>query len=225
MKFVPIMLNTAGRKLLIIGGGKAAALKLKYLVSRFDKITVISDTFNDIAPTGNVEMIKLHIADTDILNEFVDSDTIVIIASDDDELNARIREYCEKKGILYNSVDRKDSPFIFPAVLYSNNVVVSVSTEGRSPSLSRFLKKKIAQTVEQYSSALPVVEKLRSDMRNMEHGKRAIYFENLFRHDNFWELVNKGDYDGALKLARSLLLLENPSKSSYEPIKNKNKLI
>ncbi|MEM0195029.1 MAG: bifunctional precorrin-2 dehydrogenase/sirohydrochlorin ferrochelatase [Thermoplasmatales archaeon] len=223
MKFVPIMLNTTYKRLLIIGGGKVAALKLKNLVSRFDKITIISDTFNDIKPADNVEIVKLHIGDTNVLNEFVDNNTIVVIASDDDELNARIREYCEKRGILYNSVDRKDSPFIFPAVLYSNNVVVCVSTEGRSPSLSRFLKEKISQTVEQYSRALPVLEKLRNDMCSVEHNKKAIYFENLFKHENFWELINKGDYDGALKFARDILDPENPSQSNRQYIKNKNK--
>ncbi|MEM0141211.1 MAG: bifunctional precorrin-2 dehydrogenase/sirohydrochlorin ferrochelatase [Thermoplasmatales archaeon] len=201
MKFIPIMLNVTGKKLLIIGGGKAAAQKLNNLSSKFDRIIVVADEFKEMIEGKNVETVRLHITEPSQLDKFIERNTIVVIASDEPELNEEIRDYCERKGVLFNSVDRRDSPFIFPAVLDSNGVIVSVSTEGKSPSLSRFLRKKISSVVNSYSCALPILEKVRNEIIATEHSTKAIYFQRLFEDDNFWKLVDKGQDDAAFTYA------------------------
>jgi len=205
MVFIPIMLNVTGKKLLMIGGGKAAALKLKSLATKFDDVTVVSDRFDRSIEEFNVKKVTLHINSPNSLSKMIDRNTIVVIASDDEKVNDKIREYCAKEGVLYNSVDRIDSPFIFPAVLNAGGVTVSVSTEGRSPSLSRFLRDELAPLANRYSKALPILEELRNLIPRNCCGGQARYFQNLLHDPEFMKLVDEGDILGAREYAMGLL--------------------
>ncbi|MGC8645140.1 MAG: precorrin-2 dehydrogenase/sirohydrochlorin ferrochelatase family protein [Thermoplasmata archaeon] len=205
MRFIPVMLNVTDKKLLIVGGGRAAALKLQSLASKFEEITVVSERFDPLFDGSDVKKVVRRIDSPQSVAELIDRETIVVIASDDLSLNEKLREYCKMKGVLFNSVDRIDSPFIFPAAFTSNGVTVSVSTEGRSPSLSRFLKRQLAQLAQRYSQALPTLERLREVTANEDHGERARFFDELLEDPEFWRLVEGGDEEGAWKYGLKLL--------------------
>ena len=73
---------------------------------------------------------------------------VVIMATDDAELNSRYAELCRNNHILVNVVDvKKDCDFYFPAIIKQGEVVVSVSTGGSSPMLASKIKKDIRQNL------------------------------------------------------------------------------
>ncbi len=197
------MLNVTGKKLTIIGGGTAAALKLRNLHSKFDKITVISEKFDPYIDGMDVEKIVLHLDTPSSVENFINRDTIVIIASDDARFNDEMRKYCDAKRVLFNSVDRVDSPFIFPAAFTTNGVTVAVSTEGRSPSFSKFIRKQLRQKAEECSVALPVIEEIRKSAKGIGQHASSELFGNLLDDEKFWQFVRTGKYQEAVDYGKN----------------------
>ena len=69
---------------------------------------------------------------------------VVIMATNDSEVNSHIAAICKDKRILVNVVDvKKDCGFYFPAIIKQDDVVVSVSTGGSAPALASQIKKSI----------------------------------------------------------------------------------
>lgn len=204
MNFMPIMLNLTGRRVVIIGGGHIAHRKAKSFMPHCNNISVLSTAFSDEFSDLEVEKIQMEIGNPGELDSVVKDEDLVVIATDDHLLNDKISDYCNKRGILFNSVDNAKSPFIFPATFEEDGLIISVSTSGRSPSLTRFLRDRIGEEMSVYFSALPVAEKLRSSTEIPNLHVRARFFSDLFSRKEFWELIAAGDMNGALDLGMKI---------------------
>jgi precorrin-2 dehydrogenase/sirohydrochlorin ferrochelatase len=67
----------------------------------------------------------------------LDGAFVVIAATDDQILNCRISEQAREKGILINTVDQpSECNFIVPSVLRRGDLLIAVSTSGKSPALA-----------------------------------------------------------------------------------------
>ena len=140
MRYLPIHVDTKDARILIIGGEAAAEAKLRTLI-RTDAELVL------IAPNISSEISRW--ADKGLLSwvgrDFEIADLIgvrlVYIATEDDVYNAEIGELARSKGLLVNAADQKVAcDFITPALVDRNPVIVSIGTEGTSPSLARSIK-------------------------------------------------------------------------------------
>lgn len=194
------MLNLTGRKLVVIGGGEEALKKVKTLLPQCGEIVVIAADFSNGFSEIPAEKIKMRLDDTTPLDNFVNERTIVIIATNDNSLNRRIESYCRMRNVLFNSVDNRDSEFIFPASFEISGVTVSVSTSGRSPSFARFLRDALYDHVSNYAQALPVLERLRHDVMIEDLHLKASFFNSLLNDKDFWSLINSGEYELAYLL-------------------------
>ena len=68
---------------------------------------------------------------------------LIIAATDDVDTNQAISEAARARKLLCNVVDRPElSSFVVPAVARKGDLVVAISTEGKSPALSRKLRKR-----------------------------------------------------------------------------------
>jgi siroheme synthase-like protein len=77
---------------------------------------------------------------------------LVIAATDDPTVNARIHRICSRRGILVNVVDVPHlCSFIVPSVVRRGPVTLAISTDGESPSLAKALRKDLERL---YPSAL-----------------------------------------------------------------------
>lgn len=204
MNYIPIMLNVSDRRVVIIGGGDAAFKKVKNLLNHDRKITVISSEFDSRFSSVPIERITLHIDDPAEVDRFLESGNIVVIATDDPKLNQMLEDVCNKKHILYNRVDEASSPFIFPASFESNGVIVSVSTIGRTPSLTRYIRDRIQERIGELPGALPVVEQLRTDCGISNLREKAEFFRKLFEHTEFWQHISGNRMEEAYSLGISL---------------------
>lgn len=202
--YIPIMLSLSGRKVIVFGGGHAAFNKVRNMISQAESVTVISPEFSHEFSSIEVERITMKIDDPEITDTLIGSDDVVIIATDDPIVNGLIAEHCRKKCILFNKVDDAGSPFIFPATLHENGVTVSVSTHGRSPSLSRFIRDRIRENMTLYFSSLDVVEKLRKDLSVEDYHQKAAFFRELFSMEDFWDLISVGKFEDAYRLGMSI---------------------
>lgn len=209
MSYVPVMLNVSDRKILIIGGGEAAAKKTRNLIAHSERILVVASEFSREFSRLGVEKVTARLKSPDEVEKYLDDRSIVIIATDDVRLNEGLERICREKDILYNRVDNNESAFIFPAVSESDGVLITVSTQGRSPSFARFLRDVLQKEAGRYTKALPVIERVRSKVEIPNVKLRAEFFRTLLSDKEFWDLINRKSPDEAfnfgLEKARSFL--------------------
>lgn len=137
MGFYPAFLNLSGKECLVVGGGRLALHKAEDLRAAGGRVTVVSPR---LAPGfGRMKEVRL------IRRAFRPSDLIpgpwlVIAATDDEALHARIARLCRARRIWVNVVDRpRLCDFIVPSVVRRGPVTFAVSTGGLSPAVAKYL--------------------------------------------------------------------------------------
>ncbi len=144
-----IDLRLEGKSAVFFGGGRTAERKVMKLLERGARITVVSREFTkNLLELGNRGEIDLVEADLDeaasVISDRVSGAGIVITAMDSPRLNARIAQAARDKGILVCAVDIPAlSDFYFPAVACMGSIRVGICTDGKSPLMSRQLRKRI----------------------------------------------------------------------------------
>ena len=141
--YYPVYLNLRGRRCVIVGGGTVAEGKISRLLDSGADICVVSPD----ATLG----IRQFVADGDVRWEQrkyekgdLDGAFIAIAATNVREVNRRIFEEAEERGVMLNAVD--DPPncsFIAPSIVQRGPVTVAISTGGVSPALARKLRESL----------------------------------------------------------------------------------
>ena len=167
--FFSIELNLEGRNVLVVGGGRIALRKVKTLLPTGARITVVAPQFDpefksldpSTSPCGSaqkdsltsVTLIKRAYEPLDLRCVFM-----VFICTDQPTVNAQVSNDAHARRILVNNAcDYLDGDFIVPARMdFGENIAVTVSTQGRAPSLAKKLKQKIQA---EWAEGLEQVEK------------------------------------------------------------------
>ena len=151
MAYFPFMIDISGRKCLVVGGGKVAFHKIKILlrfgVKIFAAAPLFSEEFQCLKKgDGQVTFLQREFADSDI-----DGMDFVVAATGEESVNLHISKLCRERGILINVVDNKEAcSFLFPAMIEEKDLLVAVSSGGKSPASVSYLKKKIQEAIPDY---------------------------------------------------------------------------
>ncbi|TZE81813.1 precorrin-2 dehydrogenase/sirohydrochlorin ferrochelatase family protein [Calorimonas adulescens] len=181
MAYYPIMLNIKNKKCLVVGGGKVALRKILSFVEGEALITVISPSFDEeiikLAAKEKVELIRREYQQGDVRGFFV-----AIAATDDEKVNKLVASDGEKYNMLVNVVDDKDlSSFIVPSIVRRGDLIISISTSGKSPLFSRMIKEKLESIFNaDYEKLLQKLYQKRIELKDKgftEEEKMAIYKE------------------------------------------------
>lgn len=136
-----IELNLEGRNVLVVGGGRIALRKVKTLLPTGAHITVVAPQLDPEFTTISSIVIKSRPYEPlDLRGIFM-----VFICTDKPVVNAQVSNDARARRILVNNAcDYLDGDFIVPARMdFGENIAVTVSTQGRAPSLAKKLKQKI----------------------------------------------------------------------------------
>ena len=140
----PIIVRLAGRPVLVVGGGVIALRKTEGLVASGASITVVSPDFAD----GFEQLERVTLVQRTYETADLDGMWLVVAATNDPVVQQRIFDECEARHIFCNAVDDPDRcAFILPAIVRRGPVIVSVSTQGRSPTLAKHLKDVLADAI------------------------------------------------------------------------------
>jgi len=181
-KNYPIMLDLTGRSCLVVGGGKVAARKIKTLLHSGAKVTVISpQAVPSVAQWSEEARITWH--QEEYVSQDVRDYAFVFAATNRPEVNLAVYEAVQKHGGWINIIDRPDlCNFTVPASVHRGKLVISVSTSGASPGLSRQIRKKME---EDYGSEYEGYVNFLADVRELvmteiaEPNKRKEIFTSL----------------------------------------------
>ena len=141
-----IELNLEGRNVLVVGGGRIALRKVKTLIPTGAHITVVAPQIDPEFETlktdepSSITLKQRPYEPLDLRCVFM-----VFICTDQPAVNAQVSNDARARRILVNNAcDYLDGDFIVPARMdFGENIAVTVSTQGRAPSLAKKLKQKI----------------------------------------------------------------------------------
>ena len=160
--FYPINLKIDDMKIVIIGGGKVAYRKCMNFLAFNKKVLVVSKEF-----VKEFEEIKeqVEIVKGAYNEKYIKDAFVVVAATNNKEVNREIGTYCRQYNKLVNVVDDKDlSNFTVPSFVKRGDLLLSVSTGGKSPSLSRKIRKDLEEV---YDDSYEEYVKLLGEAREM----------------------------------------------------------
>ena len=136
--FFPIFMDIAGRRVVVVGGGKVAARRVKTLLTCGAGVTVISPSFNPIFEELDfmaVERLSRSYAKGDLQGSI-----LAVAATNDRNVNREVGREAKELGIPVSVADApEECAFLFPALVEKDGIAAAISTGGSSPSLCRRL--------------------------------------------------------------------------------------
>jgi precorrin-2 dehydrogenase/sirohydrochlorin ferrochelatase len=194
MQYYPIHLDIQNRQCLIVGGGAVGTRKVNTLLECGARVTVVSPEptpqLTRLASEGSITLEKRDYRSDDITGMF-----LVIGATDDESLNRRVSKDAERAHILCNIADRPEvCNFILPSIVRRGDLVITVSTSGKSPALAKHLRQKLeAQFGREYADFLLLMGTIRKKLLSQAHAPEA--HKDLFHKlidSNLIELMQAG---------------------------------
>lgn len=156
----PIMIDLMGKEITVIGGGKIAYRKVNNFLKFGYEVTVVSREF--IEDFNNIEN-KIKIIKDEYSEKYIKDSFIVVAATNNKKANESIGMFCRSNNKLVNVIDdQKLSNFIVPSCVKRGDLVISISTGGKSPSLASKIRKDLEiQYDDSYEEYLILLGELR----------------------------------------------------------------
>lgn len=164
--YYPLMINLQDKSTAVVGGGKVGYRKAKKLLEFGARVKVISPKFvDDFIDLKKCFSDKLEIIEDKYKEEYIQGCILVIATTSYGDTNKEISSYCKKNNILCNVADDIElSDFIVPSTIRRGDLVISISTMGKSPALSakirRELEEKYTTEYEEYVELLGNIREL-----------------------------------------------------------------
>ncbi len=191
---IPLFADLAGRRVVIFGGGKVAARKAVFFAKDAD-VEVVSRSHTKTIVSLPVTRTTLDVAKAtnETLGQVVSGAFIVIAALPDKEQNNRIGRICRKKKILFNNADGDSGDLIIPAVSSGKHYTVAITTHGKSPAVSRFVREHIDRKFSHLDKMIALQEVLRRELKRTEPSqeRRSAVLRDTICDPEIWEAVSR----------------------------------
>jgi len=187
---IPLLHDFTGQTVLVFGGGTVGARKARRF-AREAAVVVVSPAFAD-ADFGGAERVREAPAPDDVPGwlDRVDP-ALVVAATDDGDLNAAVERAARERDVLVNRTDESGGrdwhSVVVPATVRDGPVTVAVSTDGRSPALSRYLREQIEPVVENAGAMATLAGDLRAELRSYDPPTRRAALRAVVRDDVLWK--------------------------------------
>jgi precorrin-2 dehydrogenase/sirohydrochlorin ferrochelatase len=206
-KLYPMLVDLTGKRCLVVGGGSVAERKVALLAECGAEVKVVSPATTSrlaaLAATGAVRVRRRRVRSSDLAGAF-----LVVVATDDREVNREVAERVRGAGGLVNVADDPEAcTFLVPSVLRRGDLTIAISTGGGSPALAKKLRQRLEETVgpeyEAYLSALRLLrERARQAIPDPE--ARQAVFRRAVESDLF-ERAARGDAAAVAACIQDLL--------------------
>ena len=167
MAVFPMFIELEKEICLVIGGGKVALRKSEVLLDMGAEVHIISRKFEpELLELQATERLECHVVDEGTLaaavwleqnarREGIGNVAMLICATDDEQVNHQMVLWARKNRIPANSATNPaDCDFYFPSVVRRGNLMVGISTGGRTPALSRMVSRQIQETLPDWYETL-----------------------------------------------------------------------
>ncbi|MBI5591345.1 MAG: bifunctional precorrin-2 dehydrogenase/sirohydrochlorin ferrochelatase [Deltaproteobacteria bacterium] len=195
MKYYPVNLDIRNQPCLVVGGGAVGTRKVRTLLDCGAMVTVVSplasNSLSVLARENRISLKQRPYRASDLEGIF-----LVIGATDNKDLNRVIHDDARKLGTLCNIADQPDlCNFILPAIIERGDLIIAVSTSGKSPAFARHLRKELeVRFGPEYADFLKLMGIVRKILLEQTHDPETHQrvFESLIEQ-GLLECIREGD--------------------------------
>jgi uroporphyrin-III C-methyltransferase / precorrin-2 dehydrogenase / sirohydrochlorin ferrochelatase len=191
MRAFPLFIKLKDRPILLVGGGDAAAAKLRLLTAAGARCTVVAPSFGaDLLAAASEAAVLLTARDFQPSD--IDAHHLVFSANEDEAVDRRVVAAAKARNVLVNVVDRPEmTDLVMPAVVDRGDVVVAISTNGAAPVLARQIRAAIESILPQR------IGRLAAFARNFRSAVHERLSDGMARR-RFWEDFFEGPVAAAV---------------------------
>lgn len=197
MRYFPLMVDTQDKKVLVVGGGKAAATKIKGLLPSSFSFYCLSPVFDE----SLAELAEEYSERIFMKEKTVDADfrffayDFLIAATDDEALNDTLVRRAKLSSVpVLSTSDPETSDVHMASVVNRGPLVISISAE--NPTISKHVKEDMENFLEKYDEAkLEEMNRIRKILleRKSEHISRIM--EDLWQREKISKVHWEEKYD------------------------------
>jgi siroheme synthase-like protein len=166
MGYYPVLLDLAGRRCVMIGGGLVAERRVDGLVTAGAHISVISPRVTRalaaLAAEGRIDHEPRAYREGDLAGA-----DLAFVATDAGEVNAAVAREARERGLWINAADDPARcTFILPALVRRGDLTVAVATGGSSPALARAIREELeTYLTDDYATLASIAAEARRELR------------------------------------------------------------
>ncbi|MCA5003618.1 precorrin-2 dehydrogenase/sirohydrochlorin ferrochelatase family protein [Sphingobacterium bovistauri] len=165
----PIFVKMNQIQALLVGAGPVGLEKLQAIFrsSPLAKVKIIAEqvipeVFQFIANKETIQLEQRSFKDSDL-----EGKDLVVVASNNPDLNQQIRKLTTERNILLNVADKPDlCDFYLGSIVQKGNLKIAISTNGKSPTMAKRLKEFINDLLpEEIDETLELMQEYRNQLR------------------------------------------------------------
>jgi len=206
MKYYPVFFDLRKKVCLVIGGGTVAERKVRRLLECDASVSVISESLSEglrcLQEEGQIQHLASRYSATWLAGVFM-----VICATDDKAVNEQVMRDCRSRGTPVNVVDDPERcDFILPSIAEQGDLMIAVSTGGKSPALAKSIRKELERKYgQEYRELVNIMGKLRSLIvaRGRPSEENRAVFQAVI-DSNILEELRRGDMARVKVIIREL---------------------
>ena len=132
---LPLFLDLAGRRVLLVGGGRVAAAKLPALIAAGADVRVVAPAAHADIERAGVPLERRGFVPADL------DEAWLVVAAATPEVNREVAEAANSRRIFVNAVDDPANATAFlSGVVCRDGVTIAISTSGDAPALTALLR-------------------------------------------------------------------------------------
>jgi precorrin-2 dehydrogenase / sirohydrochlorin ferrochelatase len=166
MGYYPVLLDLAGRRCVMVGGGGVAERRIDGLLTAGAEVIVISPrltpTLTALVAEGRIYHEPRGYRDGDLAGA-----DLAFVATDAGEVNAAVAREARERGLWINAADDPARcTFILPALVRRGDLTVAVATGGSSPALARAIREELeTYLTDDYTTLASIAAEARRELR------------------------------------------------------------
>ena len=144
-ELLPLFLNLTGRQVLLVGGGRVAAAKLRQLIAVGARVRVVAPEISEDVLSVGAELAR---PDVDVIRRAFQpsdlDDAWLVVAAATPEVNREVADAANQRRRFVNAVDDPANASAYMAgVVRRDGVTIAISTSGDAPALTALLREAI----------------------------------------------------------------------------------
>lgn len=184
----------------VVGGGRGGQIKVRHFVNNKCRVEVLAKGFTDDLVKLSEEFPDyLRLIDEEFDVGFLKDKHIVVIASNDENINDFIRTYCEENYKIYiDSTDFNKGMGVVPAERSTRTMNFALNTKMGNPKGAVLMCNKIKDYISRYDDYIELTTKIRNNAKACEEYKKDILsyiysseFENAYENGTYEEALEE----------------------------------
>lgn len=226
MTYFPIFLDLKGKTALVVGGGNVAERKIEALLDCGAKIDIVSNELTDKLK-NLVEVYGIRHLNEEFSEKHLEGVFLVIAATNDKQLNHKVSKIAKKMGLLINAVDQlPDCNFIVPSIVKRGDLLIAISTSGKSPALAQKVRKQLdTQFGSEYEDFLVLMGRVRKEIltKGLSQEENSRIFHEIVESDVLDSLL-RDDLKRVQSILRRILPEDIAIEECLKCLMNRNTL-